>query len=419
VSDATPSTLRPLAEMQAEILDAMTVLPATAIAIEDCIGLVLAGDVIAAHDLPPFPNSAMDGYAVQAADVATVPVELTVLESVAAGSVPTRAVGPGTAIKIMTGAPMPDGADAIVKVEDTEPLDGAVRILAGVAAGEAVRRAGGDVVAGTTVLEAGGRIGPAHLGVLASLGVARPRVHARPVVGIMSTGDEVVPADTAGLGPGKIRDANRFLLRGLLDELGAVVVDLGIVSDDPADLRDALSRAAGEADVVVTSGGVSMGEYDVVKQVFAGVGDVAFHRVAMQPAKPLGFGSVDGKPFFGLPGNPVSVVVAFEQFLRPALLAMMGADRLFRPRVAGSLGETVHTDPAKAVFLRVGAGYEDDRWIARLSGGQSSNVLSALAAANAFAVVPVGTSTVNVGDPVTLEMFRWPETRTRTEVLHG
>jgi molybdopterin molybdotransferase len=181
-----------------------------------------------------------------------------------------------------------------------------------------------------------------------------------------------------------------------------------------------LNHAAQESDVVVTSGGVSMGEYDVVKLVFAEIGDVGFHRVAMQPAKPLGFGHVDGTPFFGLPGNPVSVVVAFEQFLRPALLHMMGADVLFRPRVIGTLDERVVTDPAKEVFLRVATRYSPESgWSAVLSGGQSSNVLSALAAADAFAVIPVGVGEVTAGARVELEMFRWEERRTREEVLGG
>ena len=411
--------MRPLPEMQAEILDAVGLLPIKPMGIREALGLVLASDVVATHDLPPFPNSAMDGYAVRAEDVAEVPVELPVIESVAAGAVPQQAVTAGTAIKIMTGAPMPDGADAVVKVEDTEATDGGVRIIAGAPYGTAVRPAGGDVAAGALVLQAGTRLGPAHLGVLASLGVAWPEVRKRPVVGIMSTGDEIVPPETASLGPGKIRDANRFLLRGVLEEFGAVVVDFGIVSDDPNDLRRALGHAAQEVDVVVTSGGVSMGEYDVVKQVFAGVGDVAFHRTAMQPAKPLGFGSIDGKPFFGLPGNPVSVVVAFEQFLRPALLSMMGAGALFRPRVSGVLAEPVRTDPQKEVFLRATAQYDEGQWTARLSGGQSSNVLSALAAADTFAVVPVGTAEVEAGGSVTLEMYRWPEARSRKEVLGG
>jgi molybdopterin molybdotransferase len=412
--------VRPLPDAQAEVLDAVPALGAKRVGVREALGLVLAGDVAASHDLPPFENSAMDGYAVRAEDVAQAPVALTVVDEVAAGGVASERVGPGTAIKIMTGAPLPAGADAVVKVEDTEAA-GAERVLikASVAVGTAVRPAGGDVPKGTVVLRRGERLAPPHLGVLASLGEAYPLVSKRPVVSIMSTGDEILPPETKELGPGKIRDSNRFLLRGLLEELGAVVVDHGIVSDDAGSLSRVLNHAARESDAIVTSGGVSMGEYDVVKEVFRGLGDVDFWRVAMQPAKPFGFGSLGDKPFFGLPGNPVSVAVAFEQYLRPALLHMMGATALFRPRVEGVIEESVRTDPAKVVFLRVAARYESGGWIARLSGGQSSNVLSALAAANAYGVVPVGVGSLEAGDSVSLEMFRWQESRTREEVLGG
>ena len=315
---------------------------------------------------------------------------------------------------------MPEGADAVVKVEDTEPIDAGVRILAGVDAGEAVRPAGGDVGAGTTVLTAGTRLGPAHLGVLASLGVAWPQVRIRPVIGIMSTGDEVVPPETATLGPGKIRDANRFILLGALAELGVEVVDLGIVGDDADQLRRRLAEGGAVADVVVTSGGVSMGEYDLVKHLLAELGSVDFWKVAMKPAKPFAFGRIGDTPFFGLPGNPVSVAVAFEQFLRPALLHMMGAKNLFRSRIRGILEQDVNTDPEKTVFLRAQLDQGGDGlYRARLSGGQGSNILSALAAADAFVVVPIGTAGVTAGAMVDLEMMRMPEQRTAAEVLDG
>ena len=410
--------MRALREAQSEVLDAVPALEARRVGIREALGLVLVEDVTARHDLPPFANSAMDGYAVRSVDVRDAPVALPVVDEVAAGAVATHEVGPGSAIKIMTGAPMPRGADAVVKVEDTESAGpDRVRILTAVDAGTALRLAGGDVAEGTTVLRRGERLRPPHLGVLAALGEAYPLVSKRPVVSIMSTGDEIVPPETKELGPGKIRDSNRFLLRGLLEELGAVVIDHGIVRDDSVSLSRVLNHAARESDVIVTSGGVSMGEYDVVKEVFAGMGNVDFWRVAMQPAKPFGFGLLADRPFFGLPGNPVSVVVAFEQYLRPALLKMMGASTLFRPRVAGTMVESVATDPEKVVFLRMHARYESDRWLAALSGGQSSNVLSALAAANAFGVVPVGVGSLDVGDHVALEMFGWQESRTREEAL--
>jgi molybdopterin molybdotransferase len=258
---------------------------------------------------------------------------------------------------------------------------------------------------------------PAHVAVMASMGL-EPVVRRRPVVAVMSTGDELVPPSTPSLDPGIIRDSNRTLLTGLLKELGVDIVDFGIVPDDGASFGAAIDEAVGVADAIVTSGGVSMGEYDVVKLTLRERGTVEFHRLAMQPGKPFGFGRVGPVPFFGLPGNPVSVFVSFEQFMRPALLAMMGADRLFRDRVRATLDDGVATNPEKRVFVRVATRRDGDgRWRARQSGGQSSNVLSALAFADALAVVPVGTGTVAPGGTVELEMMRWPEARTRREVL--
>ena len=412
--------MKPLEEAQAEVLTAVAPLPLVSLPLRECLGLVLAEPVSAPHDLPPFANSAMDGYAVRVADVAGAPVDLPVLEDVPAGSVAAHAVEVGTAIKIMTGAPLPAGAEAVVPVEDTIPGEGTVRIQVSVAAGASVRPAGGDVAAGSSVFAAGTRLGPAHLGMLASLGVARPPVRRRPLVAIMSTGDEIEPPETETLRPGKIRDSNRFVLRGLLEELGAVVIDHGIVGDDAVALNRVLGHAAANADIVLTSGGVSMGDYDVVKAELGKLGTVEFWKVAMQPAKPFAFGTLGDTPLFGLPGNPVSVFVAFEQFVRPALLHMMGAEALFRPRIRGVMAHEVSTDPEKTVFLRVEAAPDTvGVWQARSAGGQSSNVLSALAAANAFAVVPRGQGDVPAGGAVTLEMFRHPETRTREEALGG
>lgn len=396
----------------------MQPLPIERVPLAAALGLVLAEPVDAPHPVPPFDNSAMDGFAVRAADTAGAPVTLRVLEDVAAGSVPTSPVGDGEAITIMTGAPMPAGADAIVVVEETERPDrGHVLVRSSVEPGENLRRAGGDLEAGTRVFDAGERLGPQHLGVLASIGVAQPMVRRRPRVAILSTGDEVLPPDTEDLRPGKIRDSNRPMLGGLLSDLGAEVVDMGIVPDDASALRTTLERAAAECDAVLTSGGVSMGEYDLVKQVLSELGEVDFWKVAMQPAKPFAFGFLGETPLFGLPGNPVSVTVAFEQFVRPALLHRMGATRLFRPRVPGVLAEAAHTNPDKTVFLRMRAALEGDRWVASPSGGQLSNMLTALARADAFAVVPVGTGAVDAGGRVDLEMFRWPETRTMQEVV--
>jgi len=345
---------------------------------------------------------------------------LKVLEDVAAGTVPTRVVVPGTAIKIMTGAPMPDGADTVVRVEDTEPGAGTVRVLVGASLGTSVRPAGDDVAAGATVLVAGVRLTPARLGVCAAVGLARPEVRRRPRVAILSTGDEIVPPETERPGPGKIRDANRFTLRGLLTGVGAEVVDYGIVGDDADELRSTLAEAAASTDIVVSSGGVSMGEYDLVKALLEELGSIDFWKVAMKPGKPFAFGKLAGTPFFGLPGNPVSVAVASEQFLRPAILRMMGSAALFRTRVRGIIEEDVLTDPHKTVFLRVvvrpGA---DGVFRARLSGGQGSNILTALAAADALAVIPVGVGGVAAGTMVDLDLMDASETRTFEEVLDG
>lgn len=407
--------MRPLPDAQRSVLAAVSQLPPVHVPLSSAVGLVLAEDVTASHDVPPFANSAMDGYAVRRADIERTPVRLHVTEDVAAGHVATGEVREGTAIRIMTGAPLPPGADTVVRVEDTETVDDTVTILVGAPEGNAVRAAGGDVPAGATVFSAGTRLTPPHLGVLAAVGAAAPSVHRRPRVAILSTGDEVQPPEIAELRPGWIRDANRPLLTGLLTELGVEIRDYGIVPDDADLLRETLEQAAEECDVVMTSGGVSMGDYDLVKAIITELGDVELWKVAMQPAKPFAFGAIHGTPLFGLPGNPVSVMVAFEQFARPALLKMMGSSRLFRPHVQGTMTHRVETDPEKTVFLRVVVELPSMR--ATSAGEQSSNVLSAAAAADAFAVVPVGTAVVEPGEAVTLEMFRWPETRTQDEVL--
>ena len=410
--------MRRLADMQTEVLDRMPLLAAVETTLEGAVGSVLAEDVISPENLPGFENAAMDGFAVVASDVRRPPVDLDIIDDVAAGSLPSATVTPGTVARIMTGAPIPPGADAIVPVEATDVTsEGRVRILEPATVGDHVRPVGGSVRAGSLVFEAGLRLRPPHVSVLASMG-ALPVVRRQPIVAVMSTGDELVPPSTKTLEPGAIRDSNRTLLRGLLTELGVEVRDYGIVGDTPGSFESALDDAADGADVVVTSGGVSMGAYDVVKLALRERGTVDFMKIAMQPGKPLGFGTVADVPFFGLPGNPVSVFVSFEQFVRPAILAMMGAEFLFRDRVPGILDDGITTNPEKDVFVRVTADRDrEGRWHARSSGGQSSNVLSALAFAGALAVVPLGVGRVEPGGTVDLEMIHWPETRTREEVL--
>jgi molybdopterin molybdotransferase len=353
----------------------------------------------------------MDGFAIIASDLTDAPVELVVVEDVPAGTVPKEVVRSGTAIRIMTGEPMPEGADAVAQVEITSMVDDETVLIAEpVASGTAVRHAGGDVRPGDIVVHAGVRLTPRHMATIASV-TGHVRVSKFPTVAIMSTGDEIVPADTVELSPGTIRDTNRVMLEGLLSELGVPVIDLGIVGDDAQQLRDAFAEAASIADIVVSTGGVSMGDHDYVKQVLGEGGSVHFWKVAMQPAKPFAFGDINGVPLFGLPGNPVSTFVAFEQFVRPGILHMMGAQSILRPRVTGTMGEDVTTSGDKEVFVRVLLADDSGRFVAVRSGGQGSNVLSALAGADAFAVVPVGTEAVSAGDDVILEMFRWPESR--------
>lgn len=406
----------PLQDAQRHVLDSVEPLPVVTLGVEEAHGLALSVDVFAPHDVPPFANSGMDGFAVRSDDVALGPVELDVIEDVPAGSVAGRRVVAGTAIRIMTGAPMPAGADTVVPVEDTEIEGDRVRLLAGRPPGANVRAAGGDVKAGDLVLSAGERLDATRIAVLATVGVS-PQVRRRPTVAVFSTGDELRAPDTAELEPGTIRDSNRPLLASLLTEMGCDIDDLGIVPDDEETLRSVLEGAAAGADVIVSSGGVSMGEYDLVKKVLDDLGSVGFWRVAMKPGKPFAFGEVGGRPFFGLPGNPVSVFVAYEQFVRPALLTMMGAARIFRPRQRGRAGEPISGDPERLTFARARLGVDDGgNTLVTLAGGQGSNMLAALSRADAFAVVPPG-FTVDTGDEVDLEMFRWPEGRTRAEAL--
>lgn len=407
--------VKSLEEARSEVLRAVEALPSEPVSIWDSVGRVLASDVVAGESVPPFENSAMDGYAVRGADVTEPGAVLEVIGDLPAGSVARSGVGPGQAVKIMTGAPMPDGADTVVRVEDTDGGVDRVTVIPAVAVGTSVRAAGGDVERGSLVFAAGTRMTPMHVGVLATIGVASPLVHRRPRVAFMSTGDELTPPGSGPLEPGMIRDSNRPMVKALLEEAGAELIDLGIVPDDEEALGAALD-AGSSADVIVSTGGVSMGDYDVTKIVLGGNASVGFWQVAIQPAKPFAFGKVGNALFFGLPGNPVSVLVSSEQFLRPALLRMQGATRILRDQILAVAGERMVTDPEKTVFLRVRiSGEQAGRPIVVTSGGQSSNVLSAAAAADAFAVVPRGVAVVDAGEDVVIERFKAPETREWTD----
>ena len=374
------------------ILDCCPVLPSRALPLGEALGCVTAGITVAGHDVPSFANSAMDGFAVRAADTAGAPVTLEVVGTAAAGSAPGVEVGPGQAVRIMTGAILPAGADAIVMVERTSPAGaGTVTIEVPAAAGDHVRHPGEDIRAGQTLFEPGTELGPGHLGVLASVGAETVDVVPKARVGVLSTGDELTSAP-GELRPGQIRDSNRPTLLALAARAGCVPVDLGSAPDDEAAITAAVERGVAQCDAILTSGGVSVGDFDYVKVVLDRLGDMRWWQVAVKPAKPLAFGTVRGTPVFGLPGNPVSSMVSFELFARPALRQMMGHRELLRPELPAVADEALrrHAD-GKVHFVRVVATTGDDgRLHVRSSGGQGSHLLRAMAMANALAVLPDG-----------------------------
>lgn len=395
--------LAPLATVQAEVVALVERLAPTRVPLRDALGRVLAEDVRAEEAVPPFANSGMDGYAVRAQDTSgatpTAPVRLRVVDELPAGRPATTEVGAGEAIRIMTGAVFPSGADAVVIVERTRRDGEHVLIEEPAALGAHRREAGGDVRPGDVVLTPGMVLGPPALGVLTALG--RPDVLVVPpaTVGVFSTGDELRSGGGV-LEPGQIRDSNRPMLVGLVEEAGARPVDLGIVEDDEAKITALLEEAVATCDAVVTSGGVSMGDYDFVKAVLERMGVLQWRQVAIKPAKPLAFGRVGAVPVFGLPGNPVSSLVSFELFARPAIRTMMGYSGPERRLVVAEAGEDfVRGRDGKLHFDRVLVQRRGDRLVATRRGPQASNALSALAGANALALVPDGDG-VATGAPI-------------------
>jgi molybdenum cofactor synthesis domain-containing protein len=395
-------------EAEAYVLGLGAQLPAVRVPLREACGLVTAADVVAGEAVPPFANSAMDGYAVQAADTADAPAQLEVVGFLAAGAAPDVTVGPGQAVRIMTGAAVPDGADAVVLVEETTTEGDRVTINISVEAGTAVRPPGDDIQAGTVVVATGTVLGPGHIGVLASVGVETIEVVRRPRVGVLSTGDELVEG-SAPLAPGQIREANRPALLALVAQCGFEPVDLGIAADDEVSVTDAIERGVADCDLVLTSGGVSMGDLDFVKVVLDRLGEMRWMQIAIKPAKPLAAGVVQGVPVVGLPGNPVSSLVSYELFAHPLLRKLAGHARLRRPRLPGVSDDGVRRHPdGKTHFVRVVA--EPDEagvWHARSAGGQGSHQLAGMAAANALAVVPDGPG-VPVGGPLDLLLLAWP-----------
>lgn len=381
------STVHPLAPLEFGLLDAH--------------GCVLDEDVVAPGPLPGFDNSAMDGYAVRTADLGSLPVVLPVVGDVAAGPASSLRVQPGLCVRINTGAAMPAGADAVVPVEWTDGDLTQVRIDRAPDPGGFIRRAGEDVEAGETVLARGTTLGAVQVGLAAAAGRARLLVRPRPRVVVVSTGSELVEPGRP-LGPGQLPDANSIALTAAAVEAGAQAYRVGIVPDDPRRLLDTLEDQLVRADVLVTSGGVSLGTHDVVKEVLSRLDTMRFDTVAMQPGMPQGFGTMgpDDTPVFGLPGNPVSALVSFEVFVRPALRRMLGAEPVERPRVSAVTTQELRSSATKCVYLRVRLDVRDGAYVVTPVSGAGSHLLAGMARANALAVLDVGVERVAAGEPL-------------------
>ncbi|MCX6085324.1 MAG: molybdopterin molybdotransferase MoeA [Caldiserica bacterium] len=397
------------------ILDHATPPTPVTIALDDAAGLVLAEDVMARGNVPPFANSAMDGFAVIAADLQqaseATPVRLHILEDVPAGSVATQPVRPGTAIRIMTGAPLPDGADTVVHVEVTRAEGDDVLILLALKNGVNVRRAGEDMKDGAIVLTAGTVLRPGEVGVCAAAGQATVAVYPRARVAILTTGSELVDA-TEVPGPGQIRDANAHSLRAQVIALGAEPVIFARVPDTREAVRSALEQALARTDVVLTNGGVSVGDYDFVKDVLQEMGtELVFWRVKQKPGKPMAFWTLGSKLIVGLPGNPVSCMVCTEEYVRPLVRQMMGHTLLYRPVRTAVLDERYAkgSDAGRAHFVRVRLQERDGVLHAMSTGPQGSGILTSMALATGIAIIPEETPIVEAGQPVRVQLTGLPE----------
>ena len=409
-------------EARTKVIRGVEPLPPRRMAMENAVGLSLAENLIALESMPPFDNSAMDGFAVRAADIESAsedhPVRLEVIAERPAGTATPILVESGQAVRIMTGAPVPDGADTVVMVESTnfwnpeahrarpatDDDHHEVEIRKAPAPGANVRRTGESVEAGAVFLEAGTRIGGPEIGLSLSVGVIEVAVHPLPRVAVLSTGDELVPPGSTP-GPGQIRDSNRPSLLATLGQYGFPTLDLGLAADDPTVLESRIRRGADEADFLITSGGVSVGDADLTREVLARMGEVESYRVAVKPGKPQLFGHIGSTPVFGLPGNPVSSLVVFDVFVLPALRKMAGRRTLFQPLFNASLGAPLSRKSGRLEFMRMRVHAEDGIWIAESTGPQGSGVLSSMTNANAYAILPPHTDRLDAGSSV-LCMFR-------------
>ncbi len=411
MGDAHFANLLSVDDARTRVLESVEPLATEKVSLREALGLVSATEVRAPHALPRFDNSAMDGYAVAAADTSGAgeytPVELEIVGEVRAGGSDEVVVEAGTAARIMTGAPLPAGADAIVMVEVTEEKDGKVLVKTSVEKGQHVRPAGDDLDAGEILVREGLELGPGELALLGSMGVTPVEIRRGPRVALLVTGDELVDPEEEP-GPGQIRDSNALALLALLERAGARPVLSERVPDRREAVVEAFERAAEAADLVVSSGGVAVGKYDFVKDVVEELGNIELWRVAMQPGKPVVLGSVSNVPFLGLPGNPVSVHVGFEQFVRPAIRKMRGCSSLLRPTLDATLTETITKRPGRLHFVRVRLSNRDGGWFATPTGPQGSHIQSSLIDCHGVARFGREDSKLAEGQRVTVEIWRLP-----------
>jgi molybdopterin molybdotransferase len=407
--------LTQLYDAQKVVLDAAPLLGLEKVSILDALGRVLGEAIVAERDNPPWDNSAMDGFAVRWEDIKQEhaiqkPVTLSVIEDVPAGTMPSKAVGPGQAIRIMTGAPIPRGADTVLKVEDTEQAPDLVRVFKAEPKGANMRPQGEDVKKGECIIAKGTRLRPSEVGMLAILAKSFVFVHQRPRVAILSTGDELADLDER-FSEEKIINSNSYGIAAAVQEAGGIPFLLGIARDTPAALKEKISQGL-NADVLVLSGGVSMGDYDFTKAVFRELGaEMNFWKLAIRPGQPLAFGKIQGKLAFGLPGNPVSSMVTFEQLVRPALLKMSGCWSYGRPVVQAQFQERFSKRGDRRHFLRGILTREDGVLKVRTTGDQGSGILTSMVKANCLIDVPVEVERLNPGDDVTVQLLSgeaWP-----------
>lgn len=407
------------------VLQLVKPLPPEQVPILDALDRVLEEDIYSDVDIPPFDNAAMDGYAVIAADIAgaspDTPVRLRVIGDLAAGSAPTVHVSPGTAVRIMTGAPLPPGADAVVRFEDTDegryletgvhagPFRTEVLIYQPAEPRLNVRDAGEDIRKGELVLPKGAILRAQEIGVLASLGRPQVSVHRRPRVAILATGDELVDI-TEPLAPGKIRNSNEYTNAALVMKYDGIPVRLGIARDNIEDLMAKIQAGlAQKVDLFITSAGVSVGDYDVVKDVLNRMGQINFWQVCMKPGKPLAVGTIDGVPLIGLPGNPVSAMVSFVQFVRPAMRVMEGRNALRMQTVEVVVDEDIWNTSGRRHYIRAVVTERGGRYFARTTGEQGSGILTSMVRANALLVIPEKVQLVRKGEIAQAQMLDWPE----------